>query len=59
MLRIGSVVIRVDDLERQAQFWLAALAYERRVDDSHYVILADLEGNRFCAIDAARQDPDL
>ena len=29
-LRIGSIVIRVDDLERQAAFWEAALDYERR-----------------------------
>lgn len=30
MLRVGSIVIRVDDLERQAAFWEAALGYERR-----------------------------
>ena len=34
MLRVGSIVIRVDDLERQAAFWQQALGYERRVDDS-------------------------
>jgi catechol 2,3-dioxygenase-like lactoylglutathione lyase family enzyme len=34
MLRVGSIVIRVDDVERQAAFWTAALGYERRVDDS-------------------------
>ncbi len=34
MLRVGSIVIRVDDLERQAAFWQAALGYERRIDDS-------------------------
>ncbi len=34
MLRVGSIVIRVDDLERQAQFWQGALGYERRVDQS-------------------------
>jgi predicted enzyme related to lactoylglutathione lyase len=34
MIRIGSVVIRVDDLERQVAFWAAALGYVRRVDDS-------------------------
>lgn len=33
-LRVGSIVIRVDDLEREAAFWTAALGYERRVDDS-------------------------
>jgi len=30
VLRIGSIVIRVDDLEREAAFWEAALGYERR-----------------------------
>jgi catechol 2,3-dioxygenase-like lactoylglutathione lyase family enzyme len=32
-LRIGSVVIRVDDLERQKAFWTAALGYVARADD--------------------------
>ena len=30
VIRVGSIVIRVDDLERQAQFWAAALDYVRR-----------------------------
>ncbi len=30
MLRVGSIVIRVDDLQREAAFWEAALGYERR-----------------------------
>jgi catechol 2,3-dioxygenase-like lactoylglutathione lyase family enzyme len=34
MLRIGSVVIRVDDLERQTAFWTAALDYVAREDES-------------------------
>ena len=34
MLRIGSVVFRVDDLERQAEFWSAALDYVRADDGS-------------------------
>jgi predicted enzyme related to lactoylglutathione lyase len=34
VLRVGSIVIRVDDLERQATFWTAALDYVRREDDS-------------------------
>ena len=29
-LRIGSIVLRVDDLEKQAAFWEAALGYVRR-----------------------------
>ena len=34
MLRLGSIVIRVDDLARQVEFWEAALGYVRRPDDS-------------------------
>ena len=33
MLRVGSIVIRVDDLARQVAFWSAALDYEARVGD--------------------------
>jgi len=33
-LRIGSIVIRVDDLERQTAFWSAALDYAIRDDSS-------------------------
>ncbi len=32
-LHVGAVVIRVDDLDLQAEFWQEALKYERRVDD--------------------------
>jgi catechol 2,3-dioxygenase-like lactoylglutathione lyase family enzyme len=34
MIRVGSIVLRVDDLERQAQFWTAALDYVRREETS-------------------------
>jgi predicted enzyme related to lactoylglutathione lyase len=34
MIRIGSIVIRVDDLQRQTAFWAAALDYVAREDDS-------------------------
>jgi catechol 2,3-dioxygenase-like lactoylglutathione lyase family enzyme len=34
MLRIGSIVIRVDDLERQTRFWTAALNYLPREESS-------------------------
>jgi catechol 2,3-dioxygenase-like lactoylglutathione lyase family enzyme len=34
MLRVGSIVLRVDDIEREAAFWTAALGYERRAGDS-------------------------
>ena len=39
MLRIGSVVIRVDDMERQAAFWSAALGYEPRPGDGDDFVL--------------------
>ena len=39
MLRVGNIVLRVDDLERQAAFWSAALGYEvRRADDDYWVL---------------------
>jgi predicted enzyme related to lactoylglutathione lyase len=34
MIRVGSIVIRVDDLQRQTEFWTAALDYVPRVDSS-------------------------
>ena len=34
MIRVGSIVIRVDDLQRQAAFWEAALDYVRREGES-------------------------
>jgi len=33
VIRIGSIVIRVDDLERQRAFWTAALGYVARDGD--------------------------
>lgn len=46
MIRVGSVVIRVDDLHRQAAFWQEALGYERRVDDStDFVLLTPTDGH--------------
>jgi catechol 2,3-dioxygenase-like lactoylglutathione lyase family enzyme len=44
MIRIGSVVLRVDDLERQAEFWEAALGYERLDMDSDFVLLRPRDG---------------
>ena len=34
MIRVGSIVIRVDDLERQQRFWTAALDYVPRDGES-------------------------
>jgi catechol 2,3-dioxygenase-like lactoylglutathione lyase family enzyme len=45
MIRIGSIVIRVDDLERQAAFWEAALGYVRRDHDADdFVLLRPRDG---------------
>lgn len=43
MLRVGSIVIRVDDLERQVAFWEAALGYRRRPDDADDFALLSAE----------------
>jgi hypothetical protein len=34
VIRVGSIVLRVDDLPRQAAFWCAALDYVPRAEDS-------------------------
>ncbi len=41
MIRVGSVVLRVDDLKRQTAFWVAALGYVRRGegDSDDFVLL--------------------
>lgn len=39
MLRVGSIVIRVDDLERQKAFWTAALGYVAREGDDDFALL--------------------
>lgn len=45
MIRVGSIVIRVDDIERQAAFWAAALGYERRHGaDNDFVLLRPRDG---------------
>ncbi len=44
-LRIGSIVIRVDDLEREIAFWTAALDYVRRPDDADdFALLSPRDG---------------
>jgi catechol 2,3-dioxygenase-like lactoylglutathione lyase family enzyme len=49
MLSIGSIVIRVDDLERQMIFWQAALGYEPRYEsDGDFVILQPPGGAGTC-----------
>ena len=44
MLRVGSIVFRVDDLQRQADFWEAALGYERRQGDHDFILLRPKDG---------------
>ena len=46
VLRIGSIVLRVDDLQRQAEFWQAALGYVRRDDgkSDDFVLLGPTDG---------------
>ncbi len=45
MLRVGSIVLRVDDIERQAAFWEAALGYVRRAGDGDdFVLLRPPDG---------------
>ena len=42
MIRIGSIVLRVDDLQRQTELWEAALGYVRRdsSESNDFVLLA-------------------
>ena len=45
MLRIGSIVLRVDDLQRQTEFWEAALDYVRRdVQSDDFMLLRPRDG---------------
>jgi hypothetical protein len=47
MFRIGAIVIRVDDLPRQREFWMAALDYVPRDagDDPDHVVLRPRAGD--------------
>jgi predicted enzyme related to lactoylglutathione lyase len=45
MIRVGSIVIRVDDLQRQVEFWSAALDYvPREGDDADFALLRPRDG---------------
>jgi catechol 2,3-dioxygenase-like lactoylglutathione lyase family enzyme len=45
MIRVGSIVLRVDDLPRQTQFWAAALDYLPREETSDdFVLLRPRDG---------------
>lgn len=46
MIRVGSIVLRVDDIERQKRFWEEALNYAPREDGSDdFVVLTPTEGD--------------
>jgi len=47
VLRIGSIVLRVDDLRRQTEFWQAALGYVRRDDgkSDDFTLLGPTDGD--------------
>ena len=46
MLRVGSIVLRVDDLEREKAFWTAALDYVGRDgEDDDFALLRPRDGN--------------
>jgi catechol 2,3-dioxygenase-like lactoylglutathione lyase family enzyme len=46
MIRVGSIVIRVDDLDRQKAFWTAALDYvPRDGDEDDFALLRPRDGN--------------
>ena len=45
MIRVGSIVLRVDDLQRQTEFWAAALDYVPRDDPSDdFMLLRPSDG---------------
>ena len=44
MIRVGSIVIRVADIQRQAEFWSKALHYARHIDRPDFIVLSPTEG---------------
>ena len=44
-LRLGNIVLRVDDLERQSAFWSAALGYDVHQPDDDYIVLTPPDGH--------------
>jgi hypothetical protein len=45
MIRVGSIVLRVDDLKRQTDFWAAALDYvPRESDEGDFVLMRPRDG---------------
>lgn len=56
MLTVGSVVIRVADLERLESLGARRVHWPKQPPGSHFVIMEDPEGLRFCVIDAAPEE---
>ncbi len=44
MIRVGSIVLRVDDLQLQTEFWEAALGYVRHELDHDFILLRPKNG---------------
>ena len=44
MIRVGSIVLRVDDLQRQTDFWAAALDYVPGLTYADFVLLRPRDG---------------
>ena len=62
MLRIGSIVLRVDDLELQTAFWQAALDYVPREEAANddFVLLAPKDGVGPClSLDRVRSKLEI
>jgi predicted enzyme related to lactoylglutathione lyase len=61
MLRVGSIVIRVDDLERQKAFWTAALDYlPRATDGDDFALLRPRDGvGPNVSLDRVRSNPQV
>lgn len=61
VIRVGSIVLRVDDLQRQTEFWESALGYVRREDDSDdFVLLRPSQGvGPNVSLDRAHSTPQV
>ena len=60
MLKVGSIVIRADDVQRQAEFWAKALHYRRSIDRHDFVLLSPTNGDGpSISIDAMRSQSQV
>jgi predicted enzyme related to lactoylglutathione lyase len=60
MLNVGSIVIRADDVQLQAEFWSNALGYVRSIDRPDFVKLSPPEGGGpNVSIDGMRSEVQL